>query len=394
MWLSNQIDEYIFLYYKKELTQEQAEDLKTWLTAAPDNRRYFRRMLKMYQRVEAVQRWEELEAMQQRMWKRLQERMARREHRRLWVRVASVAAVVMFGVGVALWQFGGKGEPMAERPVAYYEAGSAKAVLRLASGEQIALTEEKNREVAELEGVRMRQDTAGCLLVEREKACAGEAVTMQTISIPEGGEFRLVLADGTKVWLNSATELTFPSRFAGERREVALTGEAYFEVAEDAAHPFCVRTGGAEVKVLGTAFNVASYEDMRNISVALLRGSVAFGGAGDAVVLKPGEVAGLNRADGKMTKREGDVAAIVAWIGGRFNFDDMSLEDLVPQLERWYGVRFEFDDAACRQFRFTGAATKYRPLSYVLEILASMAPVAFTERAGKIHVRDTGTLGR
>lgn len=389
MLLSERIEEYIFLYFKQELLPEQQQELEEWLAAEAVNRKYFRGMLKLYGSVDAVQRWEELEAVQQRMWQGLQGRIARRVRRRRWTRVAGVAAAVMLGAGVCLWQLRSEPEAVAELPVAYYEAGSSKAVLRLASGERIALTQEKNREVAELEGVRMRQDSAGRLVVEKEKAVDSVAVTMQTISIPEKGEFHLMLSDGTQVWLNSATELTFPSRFTGGRREVVLTGEAYFEVAEDAAHPFCVTAGGAEVKVLGTAFNVAAYGDMPDISVALLRGSVAFGGTGDAVVLKPGEIAGLNRADGKMTVKEGDVEGIVAWIGGRFNFDEMLLEDLVPQLERWYGVRFEFDDAVCRKCRFTGAATKYRPLSYVLEILASMAPVAFTERDGKIHVRDT-----
>lgn len=385
---SEQIDEYIFLYYKKQLTPEQRQELGDWLSASPEHQAQFRKMMKVYRQMDALQRPEHLEQVQGRLWNRLQGRMRQHIRLRIFTRVATAAAVVVLGVGLFLWQNWDGRDLSIGQPVARYDAGSTKAILRLASGEEIPLSMEKNREVAELEDATMWQDTLGHLQVKNEKTEAEEQVTLHTLSVPEGGEYQMVLPDGTKVWLNSATELTFPSRFADGRREVTLKGEAYFEVASNPEKPFLVTTDRAMVKVLGTAFNVESYEDAGNIQVALLRGSVAFSAAGDAVVLKPGEIADLDRRDGRTTVREGDVKAIIAWTQGRFNFDNMPLEELLPRLERWYGVKFVFDDATCRHFRYTGAVTKYRQLNYVLDMISSMSMVSFTEKEGKIHVHE------
>lgn len=385
---SEQIDEYIFLYYKKELTPEQRQELRDWLAASPDNQVRFRKMLKVYRQMDALHRPEYLAQVEGRIWDRLQSKIRRRVWQRIFMKATAAAAVVVLGVGLLLWQ-GRDGRDLSiGQPVARYDAGSAKAILHLASGKEIPLTMEKNREVVELEGVTIRQDTFGHLRVENETTEPEEQVTLHTLSVPEGGEYQIMLADGTKVWLNSATELVFPSRFGDGQREVTLKGEAYFEVKADPGRPFIVATDRATVKVLGTAFNVESYENTATIQVALLRGSVAFSATGDAVVLKPGEIADLNRRDGRTTVRQGDVEAIIAWTQGRFNFDNMPLEELLPRLERWYGVKFVFDDDACRQFRYTGAVTKYRQLNYVLDMISSMAMVSFREQDGKIHVRE------
>lgn len=387
MLLPDQIDEYIFLYYKQELTPEQLQELQEWLAKEPDHEKYFREMLKVYGQIRLVRNWEHLEQVQHRMWKRLQGRISRHIRWKTGMRVAGVAAVFLLGIGVWWWQSEMVRSHSVKTPVAHYEAGSAKAILHLASGEEIPLTQEAERQVAVLEGVTMRQDTTGRLLVEDRDEKADEIVTMHTITVPPGGEYQIILADGTKVWLNSDTRLTFPSRFAGDRRRVELTGEAYFEVVSDALHPFEVKTDRTNVEVLGTAFNVASYENTRSVAVALLRGKVALNSETERVVLKPGEIADVNRADGKTRVREGDVEAIIAWTSGRFNFDNMPLEELLPQLERWYEVKFEFDDETCRALCFTGAVTKYRELNYILEMISSMSTVTFSERDGIIHVQ-------
>ena len=145
----------------------------------------------------------------------------------------------------------------------------------------------------------------------------------------------------------------------------------------------------AEVRVLGTAFNVMAYEDDKRTEVALLHGKVSFDAGKNACVLAPGEIAILDRASGQTTVRKGDVGAIVDWKKGRFNFEDMPLEELIAKLSRWYGVTFVFGDDAARHLRFSGAVTKYRTLDYVLNMISKTTDVAFAEKEGKIviHVK-------
>ena len=205
-------------------------------------------------------------------------------------------------------------------------------------------------------------------------------------TLPEKGEYFVILSDGTKVWINSDSELEFPNRFGGDIREVKLKGEAYFEVTSDSRKPFYVLAGETKVHVLGTAFNVSAYREDRQTEVALLRGKVSFDVKDKVYVLVPGEIATLNRESGETIVRKGDVAAIVDWKAGRFNFEDMSLEELTVKLSRWYGVTFVFSDEAVKKLRFSGAMTKYRTLDYVLDMISKTTDVTFSLKENRVTV--------
>lgn len=213
-----------------------------------------------------------------------------------------------------------------------------------------------------------------------------ENVGKSTIVVPEKGEYFVVLSDGTKVWINSGSELEFPNRFGGDSREVNLKGEAYFEVTSDPEKPFYVQIGESRVRVLGTAFNVMAYQEERQTEVALLQGKVSFDVADKAYVLVPGEIAILDRESGQTIVRKGDVEAIVDWKAGRFNFEDMPLEKLTQKLARWYGVSFVFGDDMAKKLRFSGAVTKYRTLDYILEMISKTTDVEFGQQEGKVIV--------
>ena len=166
-----------------------------------------------------------------------------------------------------------------------------------------------------------------------------------------------------------------------------LTGEAYFEVIADTKRPFYVQVGEVKIQVLGTAFNVSAYREDQQVEVALLRGKVGLDLPGNEYVLAPGEIATWNKGDGLATLRKGDVESIVDWKTGRFNFEDMPLDKLTVKLARWYGVQFIFEDETTKEFRFSGAVTKYRTLDYVLGMIVKTTKVAFQEKDGKILVR-------
>ena len=211
--------------------------------------------------------------------------------------------------------------------------------------------------------------------------------TLPLVVTAESGErAKVQLPDGTKVNINSASQISYPHDFNGERRIVELDGEAYFEVTSDSRKPFYVLAGETKVHVLGTAFNVSAYREDRQTEVALLRGKVSFDVKDKVYVLVPGEIATLNRESGETIVRKGDVAAIVDWKAGRFNFEDMSLEELTVKLSRWYGVTFVFSDEAVKKLRFSGAMTKYRTLDYVLDMISKTTDVTFSLKENRVTV--------
>ncbi|MDE7373910.1 MAG: DUF4974 domain-containing protein, partial [Odoribacter sp.] len=201
---------------------------------------------------------------------------------------------------------------------------------------------------------------------------------MRRLVIPRGSEYRLVLADGSTVWLNSASELEFPEVFGAGERVVRLRGEAYFEVARDEAHPFRVETERLTVKVLGTTFNVAAYEDEAVATATLVQGAVAVSVEGAEVVrLHPGEQARVSGT--AVAVCEVDTEEAVAWTKGRFVFDEVRLEELMRQLERWYDVHYRFEAEEVKEIRFSGAVYRSQPLNNLFRRIEATAPVRFEE---------------
>ena len=173
----------------------------------------------------------------------------------------------------------------------------------------------------------IRADTGVLTYPPIETTVLPQANAFNTLSVPAGGQFKVVLADGTRVWLNASSSLHYPLVFGNGKRVVELTGEGYFEVAKDPAHPFEVQVGSSTVQVLGTHFNVNAYADEPVMKVVLAEGSVKLN---NSMVLKPGEGAAVE-ANGKMEKSRADLAAVLAWKDGQFVFREASLESLMRQ---------------------------------------------------------------
>ena len=349
----NETDEWADRYVRGDLSGEDRVALIKWLEASPEHLRQFRKILQTEMRVSAAGKWRRLDRTQERVWERITPALVNRKERLyLWgMRIVAII-IVLIGVFFA-WQIRQapteKFIPVAE--VVKIESGSPKAILVMNAGEPIELKEGESRQVAD-----------------------------------EKGEYFVILSDGTKVWINSDSELEFPNRFGEDIREVKLKGEAYFEVTSDSRKPFYVLAGETKVHVLGTAFNVSAYREDRQTEVALLRGKVSFDVKDKVYVLVPGEIATLNRESGETIVRKGDVAAIVDWKAGRFNFEDMSLEELTVKLSRWYGVTFVFSDEAVKKLRFSGAMTKYRTLDYVLDMISKTTDVTFSLKENRVTV--------
>ena len=383
----NEIDEWIDQYIQGDLSGADRAELIKWLEASPEHAKQFRKILQAEMRVSAAGKWQRLDQVQERVWKRITLTLENRRKRLyLWgMRVASMV-VVLIGI-IFVWQIQQKStvEFVPVASVLQAESGSPKAILVMNTGETIELKKGETRRVANIFGVGVIQDSTGGVRFE-DRGEMEEEIGKSTIVVPEKGEYFVVLGDGTKGWINSGSELEFPNRFCGDIREVKLKGEAYFEVASNPQKLFYVLAGETKVRVLGTAFNVLAYQDDLQTEVALLRGKVSFDVADKAYVLTPGEIATLDRESGKTIIRKGDVAAIVDWKAGRFNFEDMPLEKLPVKLSRWYGVTFIFDDEEAKKLRFSGAVTKYRTLDYMLGMIEKTTDVSFELKEDKVVV--------
>jgi ferric-dicitrate binding protein FerR (iron transport regulator) len=195
---------------------------------------------------------------------------------------------------------------------------------------------------------------------------SGEIV-YNTISTARGNKYQLLLGDGTKVWLNSATSLKYPVAFKGRDRRVELTGEGFFEVAKDKTKPFSVVTSSQEITVLGTHFNVNSYKDEETVQTTLLEGSVSVRDTRTAVVLKPGSQA-LSDGSGLQVKKDVDTDKVISWKQGWFDFDGMDLKMILRQVSRWYDVDVVYKGSISNE-RFGGRIKKDVPLSRVLQLL-------------------------
>lgn len=221
------------------------------------------------------------------------------------------------------------------------------ASLTTASGKEIKLDQENATDVLAQTGVKVRKTGEGQLVYTADPNVAGADAVMNTLVTPLGGKYKIQLSDGTVVMLNSGSSLEFPVGFHGTERRVKLSGEAYFEVAKDAAKPFFVQTAASVTKVLGTKFNISSYAEDRLTSTTLLEGKVQFSGNGESAVLKPGEQASLNNAGLRVAEVNTEDA--MAWKDGLFIYKNEELSVIMRQLSRWYDVDVDYSTVPDRR---------------------------------------------
>ena len=259
--------------------------------------------------------------------------------------------------------------------------GSNKAILTLANGSTLILNNLKNGNLASQTGLKLiKQDSTLTY-----KADDDSKVSYNTITIPNGGQYQLILADGTKVWLNAASSLKFPTAFPGKQRTVELTGEAYFEVAKNKNQPFNVKTPTQTVQVLGTHFNINAYSNEPFVKTTLLEGSVNVSSAGGSLLLKPGQQALLNNSGLATLKDDVDTDEAIAWRNGLFQFNDVDIKTIMRQVARWYDVDVEFKGQV-PAYTFHGKISRNLNASTVLKIF-ELSGINFTIEGRKIIVQ-------
>ncbi|SFH12303.1 FecR family protein [Pedobacter insulae] len=232
--------------------------------------------------------------------------------------------------------------------------GGNKAVLILADGREINLEETASGKLAEVSGVTIIKKTSGEIIYDLKSAeDVGDSKTRyHTIATPRGGTYRVLLEDGSKVWLNAASSIRFPASFSQAERIVELKGEAYFEIAKNPVRPFTVKVEGQSIQVLGTKFNVNGYLNEAELATTLLEGSVRVSNQVGNVILKPGQQS-QSTINEKIKLREVAPEEFLAWKDGMFNFNRADLQTVLHQFERWYNINVKFEKNVPEIF-FTG----------------------------------------
>ncbi|HVG13975.1 MAG TPA: FecR domain-containing protein [Chitinophagaceae bacterium] len=290
-----------------------------------------------------------------------------------WMRVAAAAAFIVLIGGTYYWSgqnnrkedSGSKAITVKNEPIL---PGTDKAVLTMSDGRTIVLENVENGLLAETGNTNIKKEGA---LLEYNAVIRGSEpaeVTFNTLSTPRGGQYRVVLSDGSKVWLNAASSLHFPTAFTGSSREVELTGEAYFEIAKNKRMPFHVVVNGTRINVLGTHFNVNAYSEEQAIKTSLLEGSVEVINGSFTNLIKPGEQAIVKRKNDIIDKAAVNMDAVMAWKNGLFEFEGADVSQIMRQIARWYDVEIEYAGKIPLR-RFEGKISRNAQLSEVLQIL-------------------------
>nr|WP_121269301.1 FecR family protein [Pedobacter schmidteae] len=256
-----------------------------------------------------------------------------------WYRYAAAASIAV-ALSAAIYLFATRNPAIKQEAetASQITPGANKATLTLADGKVISLDSAADGEIARQAGIMVSKTKDGQLVYDLSKKQTGTDLAYNTISTPRGGQYQVNLPDGTKIWLNAASSLRYPTVFNEGKRKVQLTGEAYFEVAKDKTHPFIVATDKQEIEVLGTHFNVNSYTDENVTKTTLLEGSVKVSilKSQSASFLKPGQQSVL-RNNG-LNVYTVDTEETVAWKNGYFQFNEADLGSIMRQLSRWYNI--------------------------------------------------------
>ena len=346
------------------------KELEEWLAESEDNQREYediRRRLR-----EDLRQKEE--SLAPAAWKKTERRLPKRRTLRRIAQWAAAACVIFaMGAGAFLWM-----QAEEELPATVsMNTKSYQAVLILGDGERVTLNDSTRQFITEKAGTRISTEGNTVRYEAQEES---ETTEMHTLLIPRGGEFHMELADGTQVWLNSESKLTYPARFMGGTREVAMEGEVCFQVAKNEAQPFIVRTGGIAVKVLGTVFNVDAYPDNGRIATTLVEGKVEIQAGDEKQTLLPDQQAVLEKGKGIEVKKV-YAEDYISWIGGVFHFTEASLEEIMQKLSRWYNFEFFFANADVKDAHFTLNIRRYENVSDILSKI---------EKTGRAHFNING----
>lgn len=289
------------------------------------------------------------------------------------------AAAALFVVGSFTLYYVSENGIGKKAPLAYHNdvlPGGDKAVLTLADGSTITLDNSTGGKLATQGDISIEKDAKGQIVYLVKGSSEDETQKINTLATPAGGKFSVVLSDGSKVWLNASSSIKFPVAFDKDARKVEIKGEAYFEIEKDQKRPFYVVNGSAEIKVLGTHFNVMAYPDEYRSELTLLEGSVQFSKSGHSELLTPGKQILYTESSEDTKQRLANIEEVMAWKNDLFVFNNTNIDEIMKELMRWYNVKVKYEGEK-PDISFTGVIPRNANVSNVLKALELTGDVVF-----------------
>lgn len=369
-------------YLSGELTSEESVRLDSWRKESADHEALFSKICdeeNFRQHIEKGTAFHPNTG-----WAEIQKRIRENSNRVRMMRVIRYAAAVLlpiFFVGIALKYTSPDTSSsqliLAANPIL---PGEPKAILTLDNGETINLDKTTADMLQQIGGAHVRVDSTTLNYQSAQRASQKAELIYNKVEIPHGGEYALVLSDGTKVHLNSMSSLRYPVAFAADKREVELKGEAYFEVSKT-GQPFFVNVNGMQVEVLGTTFNISAYPD-EACQTTLVNGSVRVSAAkGESLILKPSQQATIVAGSNSIQVRTVDTSFYTSWVKGKINFKDQRLEDIMKALSRWYEMNVVYESERLKNIRFGCHLNRYEEITPFVRLL---------EKTEEVHVKIEG----
>lgn len=371
----------ILAYLKDEISPEDRLILQHWLEENERHRLLLEELKNDEKLQEKLETFASVDIREGR--KEMEIRIAdhvRSNRLRRWCWWSGVAAVVLLLLGVGLHQYRLSSLEQQESEIVQAREGISGSILFSDQGETFLLDGLKDTVLNFDKGSDVLIKDKGKLTYTSSDTST--RIVWYTLKIPRGGEYNITLADGSRIWLNSVSELRFPSRFQDDSREVYLNGEAYFEVSRDTTRPFCVNSRRLSVEVLGTSFNMSVYDDDENMHVTLEKGSVRVcpNGRGNGIILAPDEQ--LFVKGEQLIHRKVKASVYSAWRKDRFVFENENLDEVMRKLARWYDISYVFKNDKKREKRFTGTLLKYGETAELLKLIEMTADV-------KLYMKDS-----
>ena len=371
-------------YLSDEIGEEEQAELTRWRDESPENERLFQEICKEENIKQNMQKRQTFHT--EDGWEGVQRKIQRHRFRHRILNICKYAAIFIFPVAiatVAIYKSGNEPQPLSQVEEQIVPGGK-KAVLILDNGEAIDLKSTSGVELKEKDGTVIQVDST-VLNYQQAPARTSEKLAYNKVNVPRGGEYQLMLSDGSKVQLNSMSSIRFPVQFAQDCRLVELEGEAYFEVSKT-GQPFIVQTKGMKIEVLGTTFNISAYAN-EEYQTTLVSGSVKVQTEnGSNRVLKPSEQACITPGSNQINVRNVDTAFYTSWIHGKINFKDQRLDDIMKTLARWYDMDVVYENEATKELRFGCYVNRYNEITPLVKLLEQTGRVTVTVEGKTIKI--------
>ena len=380
--LQDEIVDLIIRSLRNDLNAEEEEILREWLGEKPEHREQYNEYLRNYFHF----KWslEETVVEKEKAETKVLGILGKKRRLRRYYGVAA-SLLLLIGFTMVLWEK--STPPPAPQQLVYsFIPQQTQPRLILSNGEEIGL-DSSRKIITAKDGTRIRVREGAGLCYDSTGGERGLDTGRHRVVVPRGGEYYIRLNDGTEVWLNSETEISYPVHFAGNRRDINLKGEAYFKVRRDTSRIFCVHSGAYQLKVYGTEFNLNTY-DQENIEAVLVKGRVGF--QANTTVreqrLQVNQLGCANSKTGESSIREVDVTPYIAWKNNDLVFMNEELESIMEKVARWYDAEILFKDEGSKKVRFNGNIPKYSDLKKLLQVMEKTSDVSFEIVGRKIYI--------